>query len=166
MKASLLSLALIPMLALAASGSPDSSFYKSLAAGGTAEVDLGALAQTKASDPSVKDFAAMMVKDHTAANEQLATLAASKSVKLPSGPGMEADAKRAELKLLSGHEFDKSYISNQIKAHEDTVKLLQKEIASGQDVDAKAFAQKVLPTVQAHLTAADKLADSLGVSHH
>jgi putative membrane protein len=108
----------------------------------------------------------VMVKDHAAANAQLRTLAASKNVSLPKGPGMAADAKRTELKMLSGHAFDSSYLSGQIKAHEDTVALLQKEISSGSDPDAQAFAQKILPTVQAHLQAADKLADGLGVSHH
>jgi putative membrane protein len=166
MKYALFALTMIPLAALAASGSPDASFYKSLAAGGMAEVRLGKLAQQKASDPGVKDFAAMMVKDHSAANAQLRTLAASKSVSLPKGSGVVARAKKAELEMLSGHSFDASYLTSQIKAHQDTVALLQKEISSGSDVDAQAFAQKVLPTVQSHLQAADKLADSLGVSHH
>jgi putative membrane protein len=166
MKHASFALTLIPIAALAASGSPDASFYKALAEGGMAEVRLGKLAEQKAADPGVKDFAAMMVKDHSAANAQLRTLAASKNVTLPKGPGVAADAKKAELEVLSGHSFDSSYLSNQIKAHEDTVVLLQKEISSGSDAEAKAFAQQVLPTVQAHLQAADKLADGLGVSHH
>jgi putative membrane protein len=166
MKHAFLALSLIPIAALAASGSPDASFYRSLAKGGMAEVRLGKLAQHKSADPNVKDFAAMMVKDHSAANAELRTLAASKNVTLPKGPGTAADTKKTELEVLSGHAFDSSYLSNQIKAHEDTVALLQKEISSGSDPDAQAFAQKILPTVQAHLQAADKLADGLGVSHH
>ena len=67
----LLSVLAIPCLALGAGGSPDSSFYKSLAQGGLAEVDLGQLASEKATNPSVKDFGTMMVKDHSAANEEL-----------------------------------------------------------------------------------------------
>jgi putative membrane protein len=166
MKHASFALTLIPIAALAGSASPDTSFYKALAEGGMAEVRLGKLAEQKAADPGVKDFAAMMVKDHSAANAQLRTLAASKNVTLPTGPGVAADAKKAELEVLSGHSFDSSYLSNQIKAHEATVALLQKEISSGSDQEAKAFAQKVLPTVEAHLQAADKLADGLGVSHH
>jgi putative membrane protein len=166
MKALFLSALLIPYLALAANGSPDSSFYKSLAQGGMAEVDLGKLASTKAADPSVKDFGAMMVKDHSAANQELKSLAASKSVPLPHGPGVAAHAKKAELEALSGSAFDKSYVANQIKAHQSTVTLLQKEISSGKDSDAKAFAQKVLPIVQSHLSAAEKIADSLGIKSH
>jgi len=158
-------LAVLPCLALGAAGSPDASFYKSLAAGGLAEVDLGKLAAEKASNQSVKDFGSRMVKDHSAADEELKSLADSKHVSLPSSPGTAAHTKKAELEVLSGEHFDKSYVSNQVKAHQQTVALLKKEIASGSDPDARAFAQKVLPTIESHLKAADQLADTLGVKH-
>jgi len=158
----LLSVFLLPALALGAN-SPDSSFYKHAAEAGMGEVELGKLAEAKAADTSVKDFAAMMVKDHTQANEELKKLAASKDIKLPGGPGTANDAKKLELKALSGEHFDKSYVSNQVKAHKDTIDLLNKEISSGQDADAKAFAQKILPTVQSHLSAIEKIADSKGI---
>ena len=161
----LLSFVMAPVLAIAASSSPDSSFYKHLAEGGMAEVELGQLAQSKSQDTSVKNFAAMMVKDHSAANEELKQLAASKNLKLPSGPGTMHEAKKLELKALSSESFDKSYVSNQVKGHKATVDLLNKEIESGQDADAKAFAQKVLPTVQAHLSAIEKIAAAKGIKY-
>ena len=165
MKALLRAVVLIPALAWGTGGSPDSSFYKSLAEGGLAEVQLGKLATEKATDPALKNFAAMMVKDHSAANDELKSLAASKSISLPSGPGVAADAKKTELEALSASSFDKSYLANQIKAHKSTVSLLEKEISSGKDPDAKAFAQKVLPTVQSHLNAAEKIANSQGMKY-
>jgi len=45
------------------------------------------------------------------------------------------------------------------------VDLLNKEIQSCQDADAKAFAQKVLPTVQAHLSAFEKIAAAKGIKY-
>jgi len=159
----LFSLLVLPGWVLAASGSPDSHFYRSLAEGGTAEVALGSLASHKATSDSVRDFAVMMVKDHSSANAQLVALAASKHVSLPKGRGAKADAEMVELKALSGNAFDKSYVSNQISAHQRTVSLLQKEIDSGQDPDAKSFAEKVLPTVQSHLSAIEKIADQMGI---
>ena len=68
----------------AAADSPDASFYKNAAEGGIAEVEAGKLAQQKSSNPDVKNFGAMMVKDHTAANDKLKALADSKSISLPS----------------------------------------------------------------------------------
>jgi putative membrane protein len=150
-------LLLIPVLAWGADATPDASFYKHLAEGGIAEVDAGNLAEEKATDPKVKEFAAMMVKDHSAANDKLKALADSKGVKLPTSASVTQMATEAKLKVLSGKTFDDSYIKGQIKAHQRTIALLKKEIASGQDADAKSFAQSILPTVRAHLKAANSL---------
>ncbi|HEY6824890.1 MAG TPA: DUF4142 domain-containing protein [Steroidobacteraceae bacterium] len=150
-------------LAFAAGAASDASFYRTLATGGMAEVDLGQLAEQKSTDPKVKDFAQMMVKDHSAANAKLEALAASKHVALPKTLDTSHAATKTRLEGMSGSNFDKSYVESQLKAHEKTVDLLEKEISSGQDADAKAFAQSVLPTVQHHLQAVRNLASEQGV---
>ena len=155
-------LMLIIASAAAFAAAPDASFYKTLAQGGIAEVEAGTLAQQKGADPKVKDFGAMMVKDHSAANEQLKALAAGKGIDLPGSASTSQMATKAKLELLSGGTFDKSYVEDQVKAHRDTVELLKKEIATGQDPDAKAFAQKVLPTVESHLHAINQIAAAGG----
>jgi putative membrane protein len=58
------------------------------------------------------------------------------------------------MRMMSGASFDKSYIKDQIKAHEDTVELFKKDIA----------AASTLPTVQAHLAKIKQIAASAGVS--
>jgi putative membrane protein len=153
-----------PVLVWAADASPDSSFYKSAAEAGIAEVDAGNLASEKATDSKLKDFGAMMVKDHSAANDKLKALADSKGIKLPEGSSMGQKAEYAKLKVLSGDTFDKSYIKGQVSAHRKTVALLKKEIATGQDADAKTFAQSILPTVRAHLKAINTIAAADGVT--
>jgi putative membrane protein len=144
----------VPLAAIAASNSPDESFYRSVAEAGNGEVELGNLAQQKSNNEKVKDFGAMMVKDHTAANDKLKALAASKNISLPTGVGAANMATKGKLELLKGESFDKAYIKGQVKDHVDTVRLLRKEMDSGQDADAKAFAKSVLPTVESHLKAA------------
>ena len=155
-------LMLIIASAAAFAATPDASFYKTLAQGGIAEVEAGKLAQQKGADPKVKDFGAMMVKDHSAANEQLKALAAGKGIDLPGSSSTSQMAAKAKLEVLSGGTFDKSYVEEQVKAHRETVELLKKEIATGQDPDAKAFAQKVLPTVESHLRAINQIAAAGG----
>ena len=159
----LATLAAAAPLAFAADTASDSSFYRSVAEGGMAEVDLGKLAERKSTDPKVKDFAQMMVKDHSAANEKLASLASSKHSALPRTLDASHEATKTRLEGMSGSNFDKSYVESQLKAHEKTVNLLQKEISSGQDADAKAFAQSVLPTIKEHLQAVRTLASEQGV---
>ncbi len=159
----LVALTALPMAAFAANSTPDMHFYKSLAAGGLAEVRDGQLAQDKGADQKIKDFGAMMVKDHSAANQELMALAQSKGVTLPTSPAMTAHSTKMQLDALSGATFDKAYVKGQIKAHKGTVALLQKEIASGQDAQARAFAQKVLPTVQSHLEAIEGIGSGMGI---
>lgn len=155
-------LALAPVAAWSAD-SPDSSFFKQVAEAGISEVDAGTLAQTKGSSQAVKDFGAMMVKDHSAANDKLKSLAASENVSLPTSASAMQMASKAKLEMLSGDSFDKAYIKNQVAGHEKTVALLRKEIASGKDPQAQSFATEVLPTVQAHLKKIRQIAAEAGV---
>jgi putative membrane protein len=153
-----------PALAWTAGKSSDASFFKHAAEGGIAEVEAGKLAQDKGSSQAVKDFGAMMVKDHTEANNKLKSVASSENVDLPSSSGAKHMATKAKLEMLTGNTFDKSYIKGQVAAHQETAALLKKEIASGQDTKAKEFAQETLPTVQAHLKKIREIAAEAGVT--
>ena len=145
--------AALPLAAWAASSSPDAAFYKQAAEGGMAEVEAGKMAESKASMDSVRKFGAMMVKDHGEANDKLKGIAAGKSVKLPDSPDLKHKAMAKMMEKKAGADFDEAYIDSQVKDHQDTVALLQKEIDSGKDDDAKAFAREVLPKVRQHLKA-------------
>jgi putative membrane protein len=147
----------------AVAGSPDSSFYKNAAEGGMSEVELGQLAQQKAANPSVKDFGAMMVKDHSAANDKLKALAASKQVSLPDSPSMMQKASKTKLNMMSGESFDKSYVKGMIDDHKQDIKEFQKEASEGKDPDAKAFASATLPTLQMHLEKIQAIAAAAGI---
>ena len=143
---------------------PDATFYKHAAEGGIAEVELGNLAQQKSQNPSVKDFGAMMVKDHSAANDKLKSVAASKNITLPTSPSVGQMASKTKLEVLSGQTFDKSYIKGMIKDHQEDIAEFNKEASSGLDPDAKAYARATLPTLQAHLKKIQSIAADAGVS--
>jgi putative membrane protein len=164
MKRALAILALAAPFAAFGAANPDSTFYKHAAEGGIAEVELGNLAQQKSTNPSVKDYGAMMVKDHSAANEKFKGIAASKNISLPTSPSVGQMATKAKLEILSGEAFDKSYIKGMIKDHKEDIALFKKEAATGKDPDAKAFAAATLPTLQAHLKKIQSIAASAGVS--
>jgi putative membrane protein len=144
--------------------SPDAAFYKHAAEGGIAEVELGNMAQQKSHNQSVKDFGAMMVKDHSAGNDKLKSVAASKNITLPTSPSVGQMATKDKLKILSGESFDNSYIKGMVKDHQDTIAEFKKEASSGQDPDAKAFAVATLPTLQVHLKKIQSIAADAGVA--
>lgn len=157
------SLFVLPLAAIAASG-PDATFYRHAAEGGISEVQLANLALTKSQDPAVKEFAARMVKDHSKANDELRSVAASKNMKLPTKASVAEMATKAKLEVLSGSSFDKSYVKAMVKDHEEDVAEFKKEAASGQDADAKAFATTTLPTLQEHLAMIRSIADKSGIT--
>jgi putative membrane protein len=163
MKSMLALLILIaPLASLGADSNPDAMFYEQAAQAGIAEVDAGNLAQQKGNQQAVKDFGAMMVKDHSAANGKLQALAASKNISLPTSASIGQMATKAKLDLLSGDSFDKAYVRSQIKDHHGAIALFKKEINSGQDPDAKAFASATLPTLRMHLNTIKTIAANEG----
>jgi putative membrane protein len=163
MKVAFTGITALLLASAAVAGSPDSSFYKNAAEGGMSEVELGQLAQQKASNPSVKDFGAMMVKDHSAANDKLKALAASKQVSLPDSPSMMQKASKTKLNMMSGESFDKSYVKGMIDDHKQDIKEFQKEASEGKDPDARAFASATLPTLQMHLEKIQAIAAAAGI---
>jgi putative membrane protein len=130
----------------------DSEFAVEAASGGLLEVELGRMAQEKGKSQGVKDFGAMMVKDHSKANDELKTLATSKNIVLPSTPSEEHQKHINDLAKLSGAEFDKEYIKMMTDDHEKDVKLFKEAADDAKDADIKAFAAKTLPTLEQHLS--------------
>jgi putative membrane protein len=158
-----ISVSLALPLSVFAADNPDLSFYKKAAEGGIAEVELGKLAQDKSGTQSVKDFGAMMVKDHSAANDKLKAIAESKNIKLPTSPSVGQMATKTKLEVLSGTTFDKSYIKGMVQDHQEDIKEFEKEASSGQDEDAKAYAAATLPTLKTHLKKIEAIAAAQGV---
>jgi putative membrane protein len=163
MKTPWISLTLVLASSPAIADSPDSSFIKSAAEGGMSEVELGQLAQQNATNPAVKDFGAMMVTDHTAANDKLKALAASKQVTLPESPSLMQKASKAKLDMMSGDSFDKSYVKGMIDDHKADIKEFQKEATDGKDPEVKAFAVATLPTLKKHLRKIQAIAANAGI---
>ena len=128
------------------------SFMKEAAQGGNAEVEMGKLASTKATDPEIKKFGQMMATDHAAAGKDLEAVAKKKNVTLPTDLGTH-QATMDKLKGLSGADFDRYYVEQMVEDHESDLKAFQKQSQGSTDADVKAFAAKVVPVIQKHLDA-------------
>lgn len=128
----------------------DASFFKNAAAGGLAEVAAGRTAEKQARNPQVRDFARQMVKDHSAANQQLAALAQKKGISVPDAPDGKHQQALLELQGKQGPAFDKDYVEGQLADHKDAVSLFE-AAAKSTDPEVSAFARKTLPTLQHHL---------------
>ena len=135
----------------------DSVFIAKAAAGGKAEVELGNLALAKTTNSSVKDFANMMVTDHTKSNEELMAMAKNKTFTLADSLDGEHKAIADNLRNLSGTAFDKAYAAAMVEGHQKMLSLMQTEASTGVDANLKDFATKTASVVQTHLEHAQRL---------
>jgi len=129
-------------------------FFKKAANSGMAEVQLAKLAQQKATLDAVKNFASMLERDHTAANDQVKNLAQQRNVALPAAPSDDKQKMYTDMEKKTGKDFDKEYISMMVKSHNDGINLFEDTKSNASDVDVKNFADKTLPTLKMHLDSA------------
>src|ERR1041385_9169615 len=107
------------------SANADQKFVEDAAKGNRAEVELGKMVASKATNPAVKQFAQMMVKDHTDALNQLQKLAQSKNIPLPDGLPSDAQDLQQKLSSEQGKQFDKDYMSGMVEDHQKDVQEFQ-----------------------------------------
>jgi putative membrane protein len=128
-----------------------------------AEVELGKIALSKAENARVKDFASMMVKDHSDALNKLRALQGAPSdVKLNARDQQTAD----RLSKLSGAEFDREYMRTMVTDHQAVLRFLARHGGAGHSANANpstsskefaSVAQELFPTVQHHLQQAQEI---------
>jgi putative membrane protein len=131
-------------------GGGGQGFLQKAAQGGLAEVELGKLAEERASNRQVRAFAKRMVDDHSKANDDLKRLASRKGVKLPTSPDASHEAVRDRLAKLSGAAFDRAYMDEMTSDHDATVEAFRRASRSAEDPDVRAFATRTLPTLEEH----------------
>jgi putative membrane protein len=136
----------------------DKAFVEKAAQGGVAEVQMAQLAQQKADNADVKQFAQTMIDEHTPNNEQLVKIATAKGLTPPSDPSATQQKMMTHLQGLSGGTFDKAYVKGQVKAHTAMLKLFQTEAKHTQDPDLKSFATQTVTAIEHHLSMAQGLA--------
>lgn len=139
--------------ALAASSD---DFVDAATEAGIAEVVTGNLALEKSQNTEIKTFAQQMVTDHTKANQKLGDIARKLDISVPDEAALTDKVKKMILEWRE-ESFDKSYVNNQVDAHEKAVELFKKEAASSDKAELKAFASETLPTLEHHLEQAKAL---------
>jgi putative membrane protein len=146
-----------PNSSTSANANPDQDFINKAAQGNRAEIELGQLVAGKSKDPSVKQFAQMMVKDHTDALSKLQLVAQSKNLTLPDS--MPDDAKDLESRLSKeqGKQLNKDYMAGMVEDHQKDVQEFQDATQTLKDPEIKQWATSTLPTLEKHLSKAKQI---------
>ncbi len=124
------------------------------------EIEAAKIALERSKVQSVKDFAQAMLDAHTAASTELRPLASAALVTQPTQLDSGFTSQLDQLRNASVEDFDDNYIDQQTEAHENTLRLMKDFSANGKDAGLQAFATKMTPVVEAHLTQIKALDDS------
>lgn len=132
---------------------PTAEFVNAAAASDMFEIESSKLAQTKSKDAKIKAFAAMIVADHTKSTSDLVAAAAKATPALTPAPTMTAEqsANLAALNSAGEADFDRTYISQQVPAHEKALAMLKGYAAGGDAPAIKEFAAATSGPVAKHL---------------
>ncbi|MDF2445819.1 MAG: putative outer membrane protein [Moraxellaceae bacterium] len=139
----------------------DRNFIEDAITGNLAEIQLGQIAQQRAQNPMVRDYAGMMVNDHTPARQRLMTMASQYGVTPPTELDFMHRRMDKKLRKAEVNEFDEMYIKSQVKDHKKMVELMEEQIQDGENPELKRFASEMLPKIREHLVMAQRLEQQL-----
>jgi putative membrane protein len=133
-----------------------------------AEVEVGQLATTKATDAEVKAFASQIVRDHRAlktdVNRTVQQLNITATV--PEDDEDLAEDHQAGMRDLrakaKGAEFDEAFLEHEIRMHRKVLDEVRDAIGRSQSVDMRTLLEKARDGIQAHLTRAEELEKKFG----
>jgi putative membrane protein len=130
------------------------------------DVDAGKLAAEKSSNKEVKAFAETMVRDHTAVNAKATALVKKLGVtpeESATSKGLKTDGDKmlAKLKGMSGAEFDKAYVDNEVAYHEAVIGVVTNTlIPNTKNAELKSLLESAGPIFTSHLEHAKHLQQS------
>lgn len=131
------------------------------------DIDAGNFAAKHSTNAEVKQFAEMMVTDHTAVNKSAVELVTKLKV-TPEGNETSRALKTGglqnleALRQLSGPAFDKAYVDHEVAYHEQVIQAIDTVlIPNAQNAELKALLVKVQPAFVAHLNHAKHIQATL-----
>lgn len=134
---------------------PSAQVYgRSAAMAATATIEASRIAIEKAANLSVRSFAERLAKEHQRIAAQLVHENAPRDEK--------QEAMLTQLRSAPASQFDRVFLTMQLKALQDTVQLHESYRQAGTDPEYKKLAAEVAPIVQQQLADAAKLAANLG----
>jgi putative membrane protein len=123
-------------------------FINRAAIAGIYEVKAARIALNKAQNAQLRTFAAMMIKDHTEASEELKAVAGD--FPIPIALDRTHQGLVDQLNAATAADFDRLYWEQQTEAHKDAVSLFTQFSTEGAKGAVKGFAAKNLPVLQHH----------------
>ena len=160
-----LTLAVASSFAFSRSSTPalnDPTIVAIFDAANTADIETGTLAAEQGASKEVRDFGAMLARDHKTVRQQGRDLATKLHV-TPTPPANDQSAvdhatAMKRLRGLHGAEFDHAFLQHEVAFHKAVIDAVTSTLLPAiQNAELKDLVVKVAPAFQAHMLAADNL---------
>ncbi|QNM83041.1 DUF4142 domain-containing protein [Sphingomonas sabuli] len=150
--------ATLPTPSAAAATQDSQAFLFHAGAGDIFEVMTSMVIVQKSQNPQLRDFAAMLISDHTMMSNTALATAAGAGVMAPP-PELSADQKAMYGRLLTASpaSLDRLYLQQQVPAHQKALAMIQGYSQTGATPALRQMAAAAAPKVQAHLAQAQQM---------
>jgi putative membrane protein len=143
----------------------DRTFVCQAAIDGLAQMSFGQLAEQKARDPAVREFARSIVADQSSTNDLLERLATQQvGIALPT----RLDAMHLEtfnrLASLSGADFDRAYMQRAVEDYRSAIEHFRQQASLGSEPTLQRFAASNLSVLEANLLIVQRIEAQLEAS--
>lgn len=128
------------------------------------EIQSSQIALAKTYNSDIRNYAQMLINDHTQLSSQVAAAAAASGLAAPI-PVLSADQQRMLNELQAspaGSSFDMLFLKDQIMAHEMALALHSNYASAGDTPALRAVAASAVPTVSMHLNSAEQFMVAMG----
>jgi putative membrane protein len=135
----------------------------------TADIETGRLAAERGQSAEVREFGAMLARDHQQVR-QLGRDLAKKLGVTPTPPKNDAGAKAhadaiASLRAKSGADFDRAFLQHEAAFHKSVINAVERTLLPAiRNEELRALVVKVAPAFQAHMLAAQNLEKKLAAA--
>jgi putative membrane protein len=136
-------------------------------AANTADIESGRLAAERGQSAEVREFGAMLARDHQHVR-QLGRDLAKKLQVTPTPPKDDASAAAhakamASLRAKTGADFDRAFLQHEAAFHKSVIEAVQSTLLPAiKNEELRGLVVKVAPAFQAHMVAAQNLEKKLG----
>jgi putative membrane protein len=128
----------------------------------TVDIETGKLAAERGHSNEVRQFGAMLARDHEMVRQQGRDLAKKLGVTPTPPPGDQSAQEQAavirRLSSLRGADFERAFLEREIQFHEDVIAAIETTLLPAiKNEELRALVMKVAPAFQAHLAMAENL---------
>ena len=126
-----------------------------------AETQMARIALQKSTNNDVKDYANMILSDHTDALEDLTELMKNKNVPQPNTMDVEIQRDISRMSDLTGPDFDREFMNMMVTDHQNALEMFRDQEAIAQNPDVKDYVEDLIPKLEMHLDKARRLQSKL-----